>query len=87
MINNRERHQKFLNMELIAETEDFNKKFSAQALYLLNESEELFMGQFMKFDNGEMIVKFRATRSFPRKGEYIQAMYLPSKYRITDSGK
>ena len=44
MINNRERHQKFLNMELIAETEDFNKKFSAQALYLLNESEELFMG-------------------------------------------
>ena len=79
MINNRERHQKFLNMELIAETEDFNKKFSAQALYLLNESEELFMGQFMKFDNGEMIVKFRATRSFPRKGEYIQAMYLPSK--------
>ena len=66
-------------MELIAETEEFDKKFSANALYLLNESEELFMGQFMKFDNGEMIVKFRATRSFPRKGEYTQAMYLPLK--------
>lgn len=87
MMNNREKHQKFLSMELIAETEDFNKKFSAKALYLLNETEELFMGQFMKFDNGEMIVKFRATRSFPRKGEYVQAMYLPAimqDYRLWD---
>ena len=72
-------------MELIAETEEFDKKFSAKALYLLNEMEELFLGQFIKFENGEMIVKFRVTRSFPRKGEYIQAMYLPSKmqdYRL-----
>ena len=79
MMNNREQHQKFLNMELIAETEEFDKKFSAKALYLLDESEDLFMGQFMKFDNGEMIVRFRATRAFPRKGEYTQVMYLPSK--------
>ena len=79
MMNNREQHQKFLNMELIAETEEFDKKFSAKALYLLNESEDLYMGQFLKFDNGEMIVRFRATRSFPRKGEYTQVMYLPSK--------
>ena len=79
MMNNRGQHQKFLNMELIAETEEFDKKFSAKALYLLNESEDLFMGQFLKFDNGEMIVRFRATRSFPRKGEYTQVMYLPSK--------
>ena len=78
MMNNRERHQQFLNMELVAETEEFDKKFSDKALYLLNESEELFMGQFMKFGNGEMIVRFRATRSFPRKGEYTQAMYLPA---------
>jgi hypothetical protein len=75
-------------MELIALTEDFEKKFSAEALYLLNESEELFMGQFVKFEDGEMIVKFRATRAFPRKGEYVQAMYLPSKmqdYRLWDN--
>ena len=66
-------------MELTAVTEDFDKKFSATALHLLNESEELFIGQFLKFNNGEMIVKFRASRAFPRKGEYVQAMYLPSK--------
>ena len=75
----RETIRKFLNMELTAVTEDFDKRFSAMALHLLNESEELFIGQFIKFDNGEMIVKFRASRAFPRKGEYVQAMYLPSK--------
>lgn len=75
----REKIRKFLNMELTAVTEEFDKKFSATALHLLNESEELFIGQFLKFGNGEMIVKFRASRAFPRKGEYVQAMYLPSK--------
>lgn len=75
----REKIRKFLNMELTAVTEDFDKKFSATALHLLNDSEELFIGQFLKFDNGEMIVKFRASRAFPRKGEYVQAMYVPSK--------
>lgn len=76
-MDSRETIQKFLNMELTAVTEDFDKKFSAPALHLLNESEELFIGQFLKFDNGEMIVKFRGSRAFPRKGEYVQAMYLP----------
>lgn len=76
-MNSRETIQKFLNMELTAVTEDFDKKFSAPALHLLDESEELFIGQFLKFDNGEMIVKFRGSRAFPRKGEYVQAMYLP----------
>lgn len=75
----RENIRKFLNMELTAVTEDFDKKFSATALHLLNECEELFIGQFLKFDNGQMIVKFRASRAFPRKGEYVQAMYLPSE--------
>lgn len=80
-MDNRERIQKFLNMELTAVTEDFNKKFSAPALHLLNESEELFMGQFLKLDNGEMIVKFRATRAFPRKGEYVQVICLPKAHQ------
>lgn len=45
-MNNREKHQRFLKMELIAETEEFDKKFSAKALYLLNEMEELFLGHY-----------------------------------------
>ena len=84
----RNKIRKFLNMELNAVTEDFNKKFSATALHLLNESEELFIGNFLKFDNGEMIVKFRDSRAFPRKGEYMQAMYLSVRlqdYRLWGS--
>lgn len=77
----REKIRKFLNMELTAVTEDFDKKFSATASHLLNENEELFIGQFLKFDRGEMIVKFRAARAFPRKGEHVQAMYLPATYQ------
>ncbi len=73
--------RKFLNMELSAVTEDFDKKFSATALHLLTEKEELFMGYFQKFENGEMIVKFRASRAFPRKNEYVEALYLPSKLK------
>lgn len=68
-------------MELTAVTEDFDKKFSATAFHLLNETEELFIGRFLKFDNGEMIVKFSASRAFPRKGEYVQVMYLPAIYQ------
>lgn len=75
----RENIQKFLNMELTAETEDYEKKFSAKAIHLLNETEELFIGQFLMFKNGEMIVKFRTSRAFPRKGEYLQCMYLPKE--------
>ena len=75
----RELHLRFLNMELKAETENFEKKFSASALSLLNDMEEMFLGQFLKFENGEMVVKFKSSRAFPRKGEYLQAMYLPSK--------
>ena len=74
----RKLHQKFLDRELVAETEEFEKKFTAQALYLLNQTEELFIGQFLAFKNGEMIVQFRLSRAFPRKGEYLQAMYIPA---------
>ena len=71
-------YQRFLNKELVAETEEFEKKFTAQALHLLNQTEELFIGQYLGFKNGEMIVQFRLSRAFPRKGEYLQAMYIPA---------
>ena len=75
----REKIRKFLNTELNAVTEDFGKKFSAPATYLFRESEEIFVGLLVKFDEGEMIVKFKSSNAFPRKGEYLQAMYLTSR--------
>ena len=74
---NRDSIQKFINLELSAVTEDFGKKFSASAVYLYNDLEELFVGQFVKFEDGNMIVTFKTSRAFPRKGEYLQAFYLP----------
>ncbi len=74
-------HWQFLEDELKAETEDFNKKFFSKAIALLSESEEMFVGQFLKFRDGEMIMKFPNTRSLPRNGEHLMCMVLPDELR------
>ena len=77
----RKKHWQFLEDELRAETEAFNKKFSAKASFLLEESEEMYVGQFIKFNEGEMIMKFSNSRNLPRKGEYLYSMILPKNLR------
>lgn len=77
----RKNHWQFLEDELKAETEEFNKKFLSKATALLSESEEMFVGQFLKFRDGEMIMKFPNTRSLPRRGEYLMCMVLPDELR------
>ena len=77
----RKKHWQFLEDELKAETEAFNKKFSAKAIYLLEESEEMYVGQFIKFNEGEMIMRFPNSRNLPRKGEYLFSMILPKELR------
>ena len=81
MIVDRRNHCQFLEDELKAETEDFNKKFLSKAISLLSEAEEMFVGQFLKFRDGEMIMKFPNTRSLPRKGEHLMCMVLPNNLR------
>ena len=77
----RKNHWQFLEDELRAETEAFNRKFSAKASYLLEESEEMYVGQFIKFNEGEMIMRFPNSRNLPRKGEYLYSMILPKNLR------
>ena len=77
----RKNHWQFLEDELKAETEEFNKKFLSKAITLLTETEEMFVGQFLRFRDGEMIMKFPNTRSLPRKGEYLMCMVLPDELR------
>lgn len=77
MIINRQKHWQFLEDELKAETEEFNKKFSTTAISLLQHSEEMFVAQFVSFKDGEMIMKFPNTRALPRKGEFLVCMALP----------
>ena len=73
----RKKHWQFLEDELRAETEKFNKKFLTTAISLLQNSEEMFVAQFISFKNGEMIMKFPNTRALPRKGEFLMCMVLP----------
>ena len=73
----RKRHWQFLEDELRAETEEFNKKFFTTALSLLQNTEEMFVAQFVTFKSGEMIMKFPNTRALPRKGEFLECMVLP----------
>lgn len=77
MYINRLNHWQFLEDELKAETEEFNKKFMTSAISLLQISEEMFVAQFVTFKDGEMIMKFPNTRSLPRKGEFLMCMVLP----------
>lgn len=81
MLIDRQTHWQFLNDELRAETEEFKKKFEAKASFLLKDSEEMFVGQFVSFKNGEMIVLFPTTRAIPRKGDFLYCMLLPKDLR------
>ena len=75
-------HYLFLEEELRAETDAFQQKLDTKALYLLLEREELFISQFVKFENGEMILKFSNKRGLPRKGDYLYC-FTPSKWHLT----
>ena len=77
MYLDRKIHWQFLEDELKAETEEFNKKFLTTAISLLQQSEEMFVAQFISFKDGEMIMKFPNTRALPRKGEFLVCMVLP----------
>ena len=77
MILDRQKHWQFLEDELKAETEEFKKKFMATAISLLQDKDEMFVAQFVRFKEGEMIMRFPVTRALPRKGEFLICMVLP----------
>lgn len=74
----RKNHWQFLEDEIKAETEEFNKKFMTTAISLLQNSGEMYVAQFVTFKDGEMIMKFPNTRTLPRKGEFLVSMVLPA---------
>lgn len=81
MIYSREKHWKFLERELKAQTDAFKQKLETPALFLLQEKEELFVAQFVKIENGEMILRFPNTRGLPRQGEYLYCFTVPKELR------
>ena len=81
MFYTRKEHNQFLEEELRAQTEAFKQKLETSALFLLQEREELFVAQFLKFHNGEMILKFSTSRGLPRHGEYLYCFTVPKDLR------
>ena len=81
MIYSREEHIRFLEEELRAQTEAYKQKLDTSALFLLQDREELFVAQFLKFQDGEMILKFPNTRGMPRQGEYLYCFTVPKELR------
>ena len=78
MLYTQREHYLFLEEELRAETDAFQQKLETNALYLLQEREELFISQFVKFEGGEMILKFSNKRGLPRKGDYLYCFTTPN---------
>jgi hypothetical protein len=70
----------FLEEELRAQTDLFNQKLNTSASYLLFEREEIFVAKFVKFHEGELILKFNTNRGVPRKGEYLYCFTSPKQY-------
>lgn len=81
MIHSREEHFQFLEEELRAQTEAYKQKLDTSALFLLQEREEMFVAQFLKFQDGEMILKFSNNRGLPRQGEYLYCFTVPKELR------
>ena len=82
MILSRKLHSQFLNDELKAQTDEFKQKLETSATYLLLEKHIMFVAQYVKFlPNGEMILKFNASRPLPRKNDHLYCFTLPDAYK------
>ncbi len=77
----RQEHWQFLEEELRAQTEAYKQKLDTSALFLLKDREELFVAQFLKFQDGEMILKFSNKRGLPRQGEYLYCFTVQKELR------
>lgn len=81
MYTDRNTHNQFLEDELRAQTDSFGQKLDSKASYLRDEKGELFAAQFVKFESGEMILKFSNKHDVPRKGEYLYCFTVPKELR------
>ena len=81
MIHSREEHFQFLEEELRAQSEAYKQKLDTSAMFLFQDKEEMFIAQFLKFQDGEMIMKFSNNRGLPRQGAYLYCFIVPKELR------
>ena len=78
MLFTRDEHIKFLDLELEAQTRQYIATIQSSAIALL-ENDEVFSCQFVKFENGLLILRFKKDHGLPRKGEYLTAILFNSE--------
>lgn len=82
MIIERQKHRQFLQDELKKQTDEFRNKLESSAQDLLLDKHELFVAIFIKYmENGEMLLKFPASRPLPRRNEHFYCFTLPDSLR------
>ena len=82
MIIDRQKQRQFLQDELKKQTDEFKNKLESSAQDLLLDKHELFVAIFIKYmENGEMLLKFPASRPLPRKNEHFYCFTLPDCLR------
>ncbi len=81
MMYNRATISDFLECELEAQNKNFIQKLNTPAQSLLEQTQELFLGRFLGFKNGIMMLKMATRRGLPRKGQYFNTLILPAHLR------
>ena len=82
MIIERQKQRLFLQDELKKQTDEFKNKLESSAQDLLLDKHELFVAIYIKYmENGEMLLKFPASRPLPRKNEHFYCFTLPDSLR------
>lgn len=76
----RTEHIKLLDLELKTQSDNYLKLVLQKATALI-EQEEIFTSQFVKFEDGILVLKLKTEKALPRKGQYLSAVLLNDEKR------
>ncbi len=76
----RAEHIKLLDLELKTQSDNYLKLVLQKATALI-ELEEVFTSQFVKFEDGILVLKLKTEKASPRKGQYLTAVLLNDEKR------
>ena len=81
----RTEHIKLLDLELKTQSDNYLKLVLQKATALI-EQEEVFTSQFVKFEDGILVLKLKTEKALPRKGQYLSAVLLNDEKGVIKPG-
>jgi len=76
----RTEHIKLLDLELKTQSDNYIKLIMQRASALI-EQEEVYTSQYLKFEDGILLLKLKSDKALPRKGQYLTAVLLNDEKR------